>query len=85
MQTPILIHANPKDVRDSSTVMLEAGIYVVMSNHTDSVINLGTEAEPYLGVKNGFKFNVPKRTPCKASIVRPGSETAISMNLRKVE
>lgn len=84
MQIPVLIHANPRDVRESSTFQLGAGHYVVVSNHESSIIDLTVDGGKFSNAKSGFKFIVKRRSICRATISIPGTESAISYNVRMI-
>ena len=82
---PVLIHTNPREVKESVSVLVQPGNYMVRSDHKGSVINLGlTSTEPYLNIKHGHRFAVTTVSSAKVYIVEPGTEEFISVSLQRI-
>lgn len=87
MQLPVFIHTNPRDLTDSSIIRLISGIYMVYSDHKDTIINLsiGDQVRQlYENVQNSFRFIIYKEEILRASIVRAGTEPHISVSIRRI-
>ncbi len=85
MNIPVLIHSNPKEVRVSASVKLNPGVYqVLLSDGVDSEIELKLENGAAYAAKHNLKFQTQKTVTIQAHVIRPGTETVISLTLRKL-
>ena len=85
MNIPILIHADPREVRESSVVQIGKGVYEVITNKVDTQIKLQMGGQAYDSVSNGFRFVLHLTEKLKAVLLKSGSESSLSLSLRKVE